>query len=91
MRSAHTVFVNFAHIFSGGEMQGTIVDEYCPDPWTSYIAGKEVLVPKHWHYRLVLDTVGYGFNRVSGTKELLHAAYDVFHGTNVASYCRSVY
>ncbi|RDX40163.1 hypothetical protein OH76DRAFT_1511962 [Lentinus brumalis] len=60
-------------------MQCSIVDEYCSDPWVSRIAGNNVIVGKYWHYRMVLNTVGYGLARINGTEELLHAAYDVFH------------
>ncbi|RPD77918.1 hypothetical protein L226DRAFT_336365 [Lentinus tigrinus ALCF2SS1-7] len=61
------------------EMQCTLVDEYCDESWVSNAANSRVVVGKYWHYRMVLNTVGYGLARVNGTQELLHAAYDVFH------------
>ena len=42
--------------------------------------GHDVTVVKHWHYRVVLGTVGYGLRDLHGTQELLSATYDVFHG-----------
>ncbi len=66
-------------------MQCSIVDEYCSDPWVSRIAGNKVIVGKYWHYRMVLNTVGYGLSRINGTEELLYAAYDVFHGACVVT------
>ena len=66
---------------AGADMQCSVVDEYCSDTWVCTAGGSEVAVAKHWHYRMVLSTVGYGLNRINGTRELLHAALDVFHGT----------
>ena len=37
-------------------------------------------VPTLRHHRLILGTVGYGFKHVQGSRELLHAAYDVYKG-----------
>ena len=64
----------------GAEMQCSVVDEYCADRWVYNVTGSKVVVAKHWHYRMVLSTVGYGLDRINGTEELLHAVYDVFHG-----------
>lgn len=61
-------------------MQCSLVDEYYSAEWACNIAGSELSIAKHWHYRMVLSTVGYGLDRINGTEELLHAAYDVFHG-----------
>ena len=66
-------------------MQSCVVDEYCFDPWATEVAGKKIVVSKHWHYRVVLSTVGYGINRLEGTAELLHATLDVFHGAHLIS------
>ena len=68
-----------------GEMQSSVVDEYCFDPWATEVAGKKIFVSKHWHYRVVLSTVGYGISRLEGTAELLHATLDVFHGAHLTS------
>ncbi|KAH9943169.1 uncharacterized protein BXZ73DRAFT_40721 [Epithele typhae] len=40
---------------------------------------RRVSLSRQVHYRLVVGTVGYGIQRFSGTSELLHATYDVFH------------
>ncbi|KAL6306980.1 hypothetical protein BKA93DRAFT_912292 [Sparassis latifolia] len=40
--------------------------------------GRDIKVSSRRHYRLILGTVGYPLHTMSGTKELLHATYDVF-------------
>ena len=79
-RECDHFLLGISNISAGAEMQCSVVDEYCSNQWVCNVAGSEVAVAKHWHYRMVLNTVGYGLDRINGTEELLHAVYDVFHG-----------
>lgn len=62
------------------EYQFSMTDEFCKDSWACKVVGRRVTVHKHWHYRLVMGTVGYSLKTLRGTDELLHATFDVFHG-----------
>lgn len=62
------------------DMQCSLSDELCRATRKCKVNNKKVLTAKHWHYRIVLGTVGYGLCRFLGTDELLNAAYDVFRG-----------
>ncbi len=57
-----------------------MTDEFCGDKWVCAVRKQKVSLCKQLHYRIVLGTVGYGLKRFKGTKELLYATYDVFHG-----------
>ncbi|RDX42652.1 hypothetical protein OH76DRAFT_92714 [Lentinus brumalis] len=61
------------------DVQVSETDEYQDDACVCKVMGDSVVVAKHWHYRVVLGTVGYGLRDLRGTGELLHATYDVFH------------
>ena len=61
-------------------MQRSLSDELCSASWICKVDHKTVSITKHWHYRIVVSTVGYGLRHFSGTEELLNAAHDVFHG-----------
>ncbi len=61
-------------------MQVSETDEYQNEESVCKVMEDKVVVAKHWHYRVVLGTVGYGLRELRGTEELLHATYDVFHG-----------
>ncbi|RPD62303.1 hypothetical protein L226DRAFT_458441 [Lentinus tigrinus ALCF2SS1-7] len=61
------------------DMQVSETDEYQKDETVCKVMGDDVVVVKHWHYRVVLGTVGYGLGYIRGTEKLLHATYDVFH------------
>ena len=61
-------------------MQHTETDQYCKQPWACPVLAKKVVVSTHIHYRLVVGEVGYGLERLKGTRELLSATYDAFHG-----------
>ncbi len=63
-----------------GDMQCSLGDDLCHASWICKVNNKKVSTAKHWHYRIVLGTVGYGLRRFLGTEELLNAAYDVFQG-----------
>ena len=57
-----------------------MTDEVCMDTWPCDVRGKKISVVKHWHYRIVFETVGYGLKHIKGTEELLHATHDAFQG-----------
>ncbi|KAI1793362.1 hypothetical protein LXA43DRAFT_885991 [Ganoderma leucocontextum] len=65
-------------------MQCSLSDDLCSAPWIPKVDNKKVSITKHWHYRIVLGTVGYGLRRFHGTEELLNATYDVFQGKSDA-------
>ena len=73
-------FLSPADFHLEGEMQCSRTDEYCSASWACKTNGKQVFLSEHWHYRLVMGTVGYGLRRFIGTEELLHATYDVLRG-----------
>ncbi|KAI0634082.1 hypothetical protein C8Q77DRAFT_1217385 [Trametes polyzona] len=56
----------------------TRTDIYNGDLWVCRTADKMISVATHVHYRVVFGTVGYPLKRFKGTRELLHATYDVF-------------
>ena len=60
-----------------------MTDDMNAEPWACRVAGRAVEVAKRQHYRLVMGTVGHSLKSVRGAQELLHAAYDVFTGTNL--------
>ena len=53
------------------------------EAWARRIGGRDVIVTRRRHYRLVTHTVGYGLKDLRGTEELLHATYDAFVGEEV--------
>ncbi|RDX42645.1 hypothetical protein OH76DRAFT_1488526 [Lentinus brumalis] len=61
------------------DVQVSETDEYQNEQSVCKVMEDKVVVAKHWHYRVVLGTVGYGLRELRGTEELLHATYDVFH------------
>ncbi|KAI0326081.1 hypothetical protein GY45DRAFT_1374254 [Cubamyces sp. BRFM 1775] len=61
-----------------GTAQDTQTDQFVDEPWARRIDGKDVIVHRRRHYRLVTHTVGYGLQDLRGTEELLHATYDAF-------------
>ncbi|KAH9889373.1 hypothetical protein C8Q73DRAFT_654021 [Cubamyces lactineus] len=63
---------------SEGIPQDTQSDDFVDESWARQIDGKDVIVYRRRHYRLVTHTVGYGLSNLRGTDELLHATYDVF-------------
>ncbi|KAJ2981291.1 hypothetical protein NUW54_g10892 [Trametes sanguinea] len=58
--------------------QETRTNKYVAEPWAHRIDGKDVIVRRRRHYRLVTSTVGYSIKTLRGTEELLHSTYDVF-------------
>lgn len=48
--------------------------------WLSLVNGRKPEVLKFRHYRLVVGTVGYPLSHFRGSRELLHATYDVSQG-----------
>ena len=50
------------------------------EAWLWLVNKEKVAVRKQWHHRLVLGVAGYNIRHLSGTKELLSAAYDVYQG-----------
>ena len=64
--------------------QDTQSDQYVDESWARRIDGKDVIVSRRRHYRLVTHTVGYSLSNLRGTDELLHATYDVFVGEQSA-------
>ncbi|KAJ3002982.1 hypothetical protein NUW54_g5551 [Trametes sanguinea] len=66
--------------FEGNEpiYQETRTNKYVAEPWAHRIDGKDVIVRRRRHYRLVASTVGYSIKTLRGTEELLHSTYDVF-------------
>ena len=53
------------------------------EAWARRIGGRDVIVTRRRHYRLVTHTVGYGLKDLRGTEELLHATDDAFVGEEV--------
>ncbi|KAI0662094.1 hypothetical protein C8Q70DRAFT_909941 [Cubamyces menziesii] len=66
-------------------VQHTETDQYCEQPWACPVLTKKVAVSTHIHYRLAVGEVGYGLERLKGTRELLSATYDAFHAMRDAS------
>ncbi|KAJ8457588.1 hypothetical protein ONZ51_g11440 [Trametes cubensis] len=62
----------------GGPAQDTQTDQFVDEAWARRIGGRDVIVTRRRHYRLVTHTVGYGLKDLRGTEELLHATYDAF-------------
>ncbi|KAJ8468976.1 hypothetical protein ONZ51_g9289 [Trametes cubensis] len=60
--------------------QDTQTDQFVDESWARRIGGKDVIVQRRRHYRLVTHTVGYGLQNLRGTEELLYATYDAFVG-----------
>ncbi|KAH9889374.1 hypothetical protein C8Q73DRAFT_793575 [Cubamyces lactineus] len=58
--------------------QDTQTDQFVDEPWARRIDGRDVIVHRRRHYRLVTHTVGYPLKDIRGTEELLHATYDAF-------------
>ncbi len=71
----------FTHIRIASQLNRTRTANYCDRPWVSLINKKRPDLPVYVHYRMILGTVGYSLRRFCGTKELLHATYDVYQGT----------
>ena len=67
--------------------QDTQTDRFVDEPWARRIDGRDVIVNRHRHYRLVTHTVGYPLKDIRGTEELLHATYDAFIGTSSEETC----
>ncbi|KAH9931684.1 uncharacterized protein BXZ73DRAFT_101596 [Epithele typhae] len=66
------------------EIQVTMYCDYVQEPWAYSMRGNSLLTGRRSHYRLVVDTVGYPLESFSGTAELLHATYNVFHALRQA-------
>ncbi|GBE84617.1 predicted protein [Sparassis crispa] len=59
-------------------LQYTQTDLFRHAVWVCTGGENHKLPPPLVHYRLVLGTAGYPLQRIRGTKELLHAAYDAY-------------
>ena len=71
---------SLANVHLGEDMQCSLNHKYSAAPWLCKVDGKRVSLTEHWHYRIVMGTVGYGLRHFTGTEELLHATYDVLQG-----------
>ncbi|KAI0324173.1 hypothetical protein GY45DRAFT_450849 [Cubamyces sp. BRFM 1775] len=60
------------------QFQDTQSDQFVDESWARRIGGKDVIVHRRRHYRMVTHTVGFGLKDLRGTEELLHATYDAF-------------
>ncbi|KAI0749765.1 hypothetical protein C8Q80DRAFT_1218829 [Daedaleopsis nitida] len=69
---------SFDGVPSPSRLNRTKTDRYTQKPWVCPLNGEKPRLARHVQYRMVLETVGYGLERFQGTRELLHATYDVF-------------
>ncbi|KAI0671018.1 hypothetical protein C8Q78DRAFT_1033465 [Trametes maxima] len=60
------------------DWQHSLTDRCLEAGWACPVARTKASARKVMHYRLVMDTVGYGLSTIKGTEELLHVMYDVF-------------
>ena len=60
--------------------QDTLTQELISEAWVCPVAGHHPVAGKRRHHRLVSGVVGYSLSRLRGTRELLHATYDVYTG-----------
>lgn len=63
----------------GNQFQCTQTNNFLDSDWLC-TGQRQIVVVPHIHYRLVLATVGYGLRRFTGSRELLHATHDAYHG-----------
>ena len=61
------------------DFQMTSTDKLLGKSWVCR-GGVKLRPLRRQHYRMIVDTVGYGLKYIRGTEELLHATYNVFTG-----------
>lgn len=76
---------SFANDWAAHELQATLTDEFCSDPWVCALLGERFALCKRTRYRMVLGVVGYSLMQLRSTRELLHATYDVLEGMFISS------